>query len=176
MYRARGMSLVEMVVAIVIVAIVLAASAPMISNTFQSYLTTRSALDATSKARLAVERLSRELRDVNFAGGAYQFTTMNANAVTFIKTDGTTVAVDRAGANLQIQYPLPLPVLGPFTLTDDVTAGAANFNLQYIAADGSSPATAATVAFVQITLTLDVRDSVNGSRTERTRVALRDKS
>lgn len=176
MYRARGMTLVEMVMAIVIVAIVLAASAPMIANTFQSYVTTRSALDATSKARLAVERLSRELREVNFVGGAYQFTTMNANAVTFIKTDGTTVAVDRAGPSLRIQYVLPLPALGPFVLTDDVSAGAANFDLQYIAADGTSSAPAATVAFVQITLTLDVRDSLNGIRTERTRVALRDKS
>lgn len=176
MHRARGMSLVEMVVAIVIVAIVLAASAPLISNTFQSYMTTRSALDASTKARLAIERLSRELREVNFTGGAYQFTTMNANAVTFIKTDGTMVAVDRTGANLRLQYPLSLPGPGWVTLTDDVSPGAANFDLQYIAADGSSPATAATVAFVQVTLTLDVRDSQNATRTERTRVALRDKS
>jgi prepilin-type N-terminal cleavage/methylation domain-containing protein len=176
MHRARGMTLIEMVLAVVIVAIVLAASAPIIGNTFQSYVTTRSALDATSKARLAVERIAREIREVNFAAGAYQFGTMTATDVTFTKTDGTVVRVDRAGANLRIRYTAPAPAIGPFVLTDDVTAGAANFRIDYLDATGALGATVATVAFVQITLTLDVPNILSAAHTERTRVALRDKS
>ena len=176
MHRSRGMTLIEMVLAIVIVAIVLAASAPIISNTFQSYVTTRSVLDATSKARLAVERIAREIRDVNFAAGAYQFGTMTATDVAFTKTDGTAVRVDRAGADVRIRYTLPPPAIGPFVLTNDVTAGAPNFALRYLDSTGAAGATAATVAFVEIALTLDVPNTLNAIHTEQTRVALRDKS
>lgn len=176
MNRARGMTLIEMVLSVVIVAIVLAASAPIIGNTFQSYVTTRSALDATSKARLAVERIAREIRDVNFAAGAYQFATMAAADVMFTKTDGTLVQVDRVGTDVRIRYTAPPPAIGPFVLTNDVTAGAPNFALRYLDATGAAGATAATVAFVEITLTLDVPNILNAIHTERTRVALRDKS
>lgn len=176
MHCARGMTLIEMVMAIVIVSIVLAASAPLIANTFQSYVTTRSALDATSKARLAVERIAREIRDVNYAAGAYQFATMTASDVTFTKTDGTVVQVDRVGTDVRIRYTLPPPAIGPFVLTNDVTAGAPNFALTYLDATGAAGATAANVAFVQVTLTLNVPNTTGAVHTERTRVALRDKS
>jgi type II secretory pathway pseudopilin PulG len=171
------MTLIEMVMAIVIVSIVLAASAPIIGNTFQSYVTTRSSLDATAKARLAVERIAREIRDVNFVAGTYQFGMMTSTDVAFTKTDGTVVRVDRAGADIRIRYTAPPPVIGPFVLTDDVTAGAPNFVITYLDSTGAPGATAATVAFVQVTLTLDVPNTLSAiPHTERTRVALRDKS
>lgn len=176
MHRVRGMTLIEMVLAIVIVSIVLAATAPIIGNTFQSYVTTRSALDTTSKARLAVERIAREIRDVNYVAGAYQFATMTASDVTFTKTDGTVVQVDRVGTDVRIRYTLPPPAIGPFVLTNDVTAGAANFVITYLDATSAPGATAANAAFVQIDLTLDVPNTTGALHTERTRVALRDKS
>lgn len=171
MHRARGMTLVEMVIAIIVVSIVLAASAPIIANVFRDYITTRSALDATSKARLAVERIVREIRDVNFnfGAGAYQFTTMTPTNATFTKTDGTTVAVTVAGSNVNLSYNS-----GPAQLlTDDLNA----LTIDYFQQDGATPtADPALVRFVRIGLDLNVRDTATAVHTESTRVALRDKS
>ncbi len=174
MHRARGMTLIEMVLAIVIVSIVLAATAPIIGNTFQSYVTTRSALDTTSKARLAVERIAREIRDVNFnvGAGAYQFTTMTPTNATFTKTDGTTVAIIAIGANLNLSYSTLL-VAPPPLLTNDLNA----LSLQYFQEDGTTTTTnPALVRFVEIGVTLNVPNTTGAVHTERTRVALRDKS
>lgn len=176
MHRARGMTLIEMVLAIVIVSIVLAASAPLIANTFQSYISTRNALDTTSKARLAVERIAREIRDVNFATGAYAFTSVNpgtTNTTSFIKTDGvTTVTVSTALPQVLLGYSNFLAGLQQL-LTDDVAA----LSFRYLREDLTNPGvTVANVRFVEITLTLNVPNTAGGVHTERTRVALRDKS
>jgi prepilin-type N-terminal cleavage/methylation domain-containing protein len=176
MQRARGMTLIEMVLAIVIVSIVLAASAPLIANTFQSYFSTRNALDATSKARLAVERIAREIRDVNFTAGAYAFSSVNpgiTNNTTFTKTDGvTTVTVATALPQVTMGYSSVLAGAGQL-LTDDV----ASLGFQYLREDlTNTGVTAANVRFVEITLTLNVPGTTGAVHTERTRVALRDKS
>lgn len=174
MHRARGMTLIEMVLAIVIVSIILAATAPIIGNTFQSYITTRSALDATSKARLAVERIAREIRDLNFnfGAGAYQFATMTPTNATFTKTDGTTVAIAAIGANVNLSYST---LLGgaPQLLTNDLNA----LNFRYLQENGTTTTTnPALVRFVEIGLTLNVPDTTGAVHAETTRVALRDKS
>lgn len=175
MHRARGMTLIEMVLAIVIVSIVLAATAPIIGNTFQSYITTRSALDATSKERLAIERIAREIRDVNFAAGAYAFTSVNpgtTNTTAFTKTDGVTVTVATALPQVTLGYSNLLAGTGQL-LTNDV----ASLGIRYLREDLTNPGvTAANVRFVEITLTLNVPNTTGALHTERTRVALRDKS
>lgn len=85
--RQRGFSLIEMVMVIVILGIISTVGAQLMGTGFQLYFTGRDSLGVDSQARVALERMTRELRTVRPATGL----TMAANEVTFTDVDGTSV-------------------------------------------------------------------------------------
>ena len=84
----RGFSLIEMILVIVIVGIISIVGAQIMGAGFQSYFTGRDSLGVDAQARLALERMTRELRTVRPATG---LTMVPATEVTFTDVDGTAV-------------------------------------------------------------------------------------
>ncbi|MDH5784289.1 MAG: prepilin-type N-terminal cleavage/methylation domain-containing protein [Chromatiales bacterium] len=78
--RARGFTLIEMIMTLVVLAILGTVLAPVIGNAIQSLSENRARTDLISTGRLALERLARELREavpnsitILAAGGGIEF-------------------------------------------------------------------------------------------------------
>ena len=162
-----GFSLIELVVSIVVLGLLAAVTAPIFSSTLRGYVESDAHLATLSKARYATERIARELREVNYNSGtgSYAFAAMGPNSMTFTKQDGTTVSLGVAGSNLSLGY-TPPGVTAP--LTDELSA----LSFTYLTATGAAGASAATVASVDVSLTLA---SHGATHTQRVLVGLRNK-
>lgn len=167
--RAAGFSLIELVVSIVILGLLAAATAPIFSSSLRAYVESDAHLTTLSKARYATERIARELREVRYdtANSRYDFGAISATSMAFTKQDATTVTITAAGANLNFTY-APPNVTAP--LTDELSA----VNFLYCTALQTPPActaNATSVASVVVSLTLSNRGATH---TQRVRVALRN--
>ncbi len=166
--RARGFTLVEMVMVIIILSVLGALTAPMMLKGMEAYEGTHKSLRTLDKLRYATERLAREIRETDLNAGAYAISMAAAPPLTFTKTDGVLVTVSSGGGNLNLGYSVPAV---SDVLTDEYSAVA----FAYYDAAGGAAATASAVRYVEITLTLT--NPTNGqSYSQRTRVALRDRA
>ncbi|MFP5349617.1 MAG: type II secretion system protein [Gammaproteobacteria bacterium] len=167
--RARGFTLVEMVMVIIILSVLGALTAPMMLKGMEAYEGTHRSLRTLDKLRYATERLAREIRETDLNAGAYVISMATAPPLTFTKTDGVLVTVSSGGSNLNLGYSTPAV---SEVLTDELSSVA----FAYFDADGSAAAvTARSVRYVEITLTLT--NPANGQNySQRTRVALRDRA
>lgn len=168
--RQAGFTLIEMVLVIMILGILAGITAPIFSQGLTASRLTTENLHTLEKLRYATERLAREIRQINHNGTSYDVSSMSATNFSFIKTDSSsgTVNVNHTGSTLQLSYST-LPAAA--VLTDEVSG----FSLAYYDADGLTTASAANLAFVEITLTLQ-NPTTAASYSQRTRVALRDRS
>lgn len=80
---APGFTLLEMVMVLVILGVLAAVSAPMLSSTFDSYFIGQQIVEADAQARLAMERMLREFR---FAAS---YTITGTDKVSFTYQDGS---------------------------------------------------------------------------------------
>ena len=87
---ARGFSLLELIMVMVVLGIVAAVAAPFLSASFQSYFIGKDISETDSQARVALERLSRELRSVRTpadliitSGGDISFTDVDGNSIRY---------------------------------------------------------------------------------------------
>ncbi len=165
-----GFTMIEMVMVIVILGILAGLTAPIFSQGLTAARLTTENLNTLTKLRYTTERLAREIRQINYTGATYDITTMSATTLAFTKADPTStgVTVSASGNNLTLAYSAPAISA---ILTDEVNG----FGLIYYDASGAVTASAANVAFVEISLTLQ-NPTTGGSYSQRTRVALRDKS
>lgn len=174
---ARGFTLVEAVVSIVLIGILAMAVIPVITSGVKTYATTTTSINTLSKLRVATERMAREIREVrrdpvtpaNYAIST-NISTGTSTSLAFTKSDTNQVSINGSGPPLvTLGYTLPGAVSS--TLTDQVSS----LTFRYYQADGSTPATGvtavSTVAFVEITLIL-IEDGA--LLTQSTRVALRN--
>lgn len=180
--RQRGFTIMELVIAIVIIGILSVVGVSMISDTFTTARIVNADQSSGNEARYAVERLAREIREVKWVDGdpgAYAISSSLSPASTnlvFTRDIGgadVVVTIDRSGTNLTLGYSSPATVS---TLATQVSS----FSLDFLAMDPapatgstSTTASAADVRFVVISVT--VTDSMTGqSITERSRIALRN--
>ena len=85
-YRfAVGFSLLELIMVMVVLGIVAAVAAPFLSASFQSYFTGKDISETDWQARVALERMSRELRSVRAPA---DLIITSANDITFTDVDG----------------------------------------------------------------------------------------
>jgi prepilin-type N-terminal cleavage/methylation domain-containing protein len=149
MRRTHGLSLIELVMVIVILGILAAFIGPILLNAMRAYDRGQNAMLTQAKMRYAMERVSRELREVRRQATDPTFpdiTVAAATSIAFFKTDGTQVVLSAAGNQLNLSYP---PVTG--MLTDQL----GTFQLAYFQQNGVTvPATTASLAFVQVSMTL----------------------
>ena len=85
---AAGFSLVELVVVIVLLSIVAAVAAPMVGNGFKAYFTGRDLVETDWQGRVALERMTRELRTLRAPA---DITMTSASDLTFLDIDGNSV-------------------------------------------------------------------------------------
>jgi type II secretory pathway pseudopilin PulG len=150
MRSARGWSLVELVMVIIIVGTLAAFIGPLLLKAVSAYDMTEGTVGAYAKMRYAMERIAREVREVRRSPADtanLDISSMTAINFTFYKADGTQVAITFAAPNVTLNY----VGTASGTLTDQVSA----FTFAYYQQDGTTAATnAANVAYVQASLTL----------------------
>ena len=157
--------MVEAVVAILLMSILAMAAIPLISGGVEAYQATSSQLVTLSKLRYATERIAREIREVRRVPATptnYNITTTPGSSVTFTKFDATQVTITGTPPLVTLAYPAATA-----TLTDQVSA----LTFRFLDINGAVTASAALVAFVEISLSLTVDGAV---LQQRTRVSLRN--
>jgi len=163
----RGWTLIELIMAIVIVSTLAVFVGPVLLNAVKAYDRTQATVGTYAKMRFAMERMAREIGAMRRNPAdttAFQVASMAANNFTFTKEDGQEVGLTAAGTTVNLAY----TGVGNGALTDRVTA----FSFAYFRHDGATAAAnAAQLEFVEINLTLS--DGTN-SYANRLRVALRN--
>jgi MSHA biogenesis protein MshO len=168
---ANGFTLIEAVVAIVLIGVLAMAVIPVIESAVHTYATTTNSLNALSKLRYATERMAREIREVRrnpLFPTDFQMT-LAANTLTFTKTDGNQVTISSGTPNVNLAYQTPS---ASGVLTDLLNANT-DLNFQFYLADKTTQtASLSQLAYVRISLTLTDSDAAQMSQV--TWVALRN--
>ena len=181
MRRVEGLSLVELVLVIVILGILVAFVGPVVYNALRSYAGIQVGAQTNAKVRYAMERISREMRDIRrqATNSAYlDIPGMSASSMAFFKTDGSRVVINVVGGTVvNLEYVPPVGATLTGMLLDQVQSG--SFALSYLppnnaaaATIGATPSTTTPpVSFVQLSMSL-----VDGTNTlpARLRVDLRN--
>lgn len=145
--RCRGFTMVELVLVIVIVAIIASLGAQMMGSGFQSYFSGRDISRGDWQARVALERMTRELRAVRSATAA-DLIISPASEITFVNSDGATVRFYVVGTQLMRSNG---GVAGAQPLADGISA----LSFSYLQADGTTPAASATlVRYITVSFTV----------------------
>jgi Tfp pilus assembly protein FimT len=86
--RSAGFSIFELVLVIVVFGLVSAAAAPFVNAAFRGYFTGKDVTEMDWQARVASERMSRELRTIRAPA---DLTITAAGDITFVDLDGNTI-------------------------------------------------------------------------------------
>jgi prepilin-type N-terminal cleavage/methylation domain-containing protein len=131
--RCAGFSLVELILVVVLTAILAAVGSQMLGKSLRSFVFGKEVIKGDSQARVALERLTRDLRMVSAPAN---LVIVPATAITFSDTEGNTVNYSLAGGKLMRNAQV---------LADDVN----NLQFAYLRSDGNTvAATAAQVYFI----------------------------
>lgn len=176
-----GFSLIELIISIVLLGLLAAVGANMLSDSFDIAYMLNTSQSTASQARYTLERLEREIRETQYTGGAYTIVgTPTGTSFKFTKADGVTVTIANSGSDLTIGYSDPTTISTDPVTTSTLTSQVVTLGnpplLAYYKNDGVTETTSgADIRFVEIKLTLR-----GPSKTEqqdivlRTRVALRN--
>ncbi len=99
-HKQGGFSLIEMILVITILSIITAVGSRMLSGAFNAYFTGRDIIDAEWQGRYAMQRISRELRDVRTATAA-DLNIASANQITFTDNSANVITYARNGNTLE---------------------------------------------------------------------------
>jgi len=136
--RQRGFSLVELIVVIVVLGIVASMGAIVIRDGMLGYLRGREITGADWQGRLALERITRELRDIAApAGGVANIANASCGSSTFVFSDinATLISYTQSSTTLlRNGQPLADNVAGLrfYCLQSDVQATVAPANVYYV--------------------------------------------
>lgn len=93
----RGFSLAEVVMVMVIIGVIVGMTAPFISTLLDSWLFNKNERDILFSARLAINRMVREIRQIKNVATIATFSSTEFN---FFKTDNTQVDFKQTGNSL----------------------------------------------------------------------------
>lgn len=172
--RMGGTTLVEVLIVVVLLGFLGTWGASMFSDNFNTVRIVESDKTNADQMRYAMERVSRELREVQFitkanGGPLYSISSPNplspsSTSITFINGSGNTVTIAKSGSTVTI---------GGSTLASQVQT----FTIDFYTVDSVTGAVSATTSNVSVRymiVTLTTTDALSGSTlTERTRVTLR---
>lgn len=156
-HRQSGVTLLELVLVILLLGILSVVSLNMISD---SYVTTRTINNGnanTSTARYAMERLSREMRQVTFDTNTKSLLVSDASLtqMSFTKSELSVdklVTIRLNGQSLMLSSPAPSTEA---VLAEHVT----DFSLRYFDSTMVESPSLGQIRFVQINLTIDAPDA-----------------
>ena len=94
----KGMSLIELIVAIVVGAILVSATTPIVDVILGTYITATGVQEKQQEARIAFNRMINELRMIP---SQTDITTLTSNSIAFTDFDGNTIQYSLSGNDLQ---------------------------------------------------------------------------
>jgi len=144
----RGFTLIELVITMVLIGIVAFIVADAMSTGFKTYFTTDNRKEALDQARIAMERMTREIRNLRSSA---DIGTANANQFCFVNTDGTRVSFLYSGTTIVRDEPVACPsAAGAPVLANNITV----FSFTYLQTDGSTdPAPPTNTKRIRIAIT-----------------------
>lgn len=161
--RARGFTLLEVVLVIIILGILVAFIAPILSTALQSYDHTSRNVEVLTNMRYAMERLAREIRAVRRdpANSAnYDIPSIaSTTKLDLCRADNTRVSIEKVGTEVRLDYAggfaATCTASGAGSTTRTLTSGVSALALSYLQNDGATAATdTANLAFIAIDMTL----------------------
>ena len=155
-----GFTLIEMVVTLLVGAVLFGLGATVISGGFRTYFLGREITQNDWQGRLALERMTRELRTVRTPTPA-DLDISAAGQITFADFAGNTIAYRQTGNTVERSQNA-----GAFQpLADNVNVGAGSLSFTYLQNDGTTAAgTPAAVYYITVSFTVS---STNASATYR---------
>ncbi len=139
---ARGFTILELMITVIVIAIVSAAAAPLLLSAFQGYFTGRDVTATDWQARVATERMTRELRSIRSPA---DLTIASASDITFIDTDGNSI---RYCAGTVGGCP---GVAGDLTRNaQPLAAGVSGLAFTFLTRTGATTTSAASVYYVNV--------------------------
>lgn len=133
-----GFTLIEAIVVIIIVAIVAVATGPLLFQASRSTNTQYELANMDNTARVAIVRLTKDLRNVRSSG---EISNAGASAITFTDVSGNSVSYALSGTTLQ---------RNGYNLLPDVSS----FALSYYDASGAVTAVIANIRYIKFSLTI----------------------
>lgn len=140
-----GFTLLEMVIVIVILAILSAASARVISQGFSSFAYAQNMVQLDWQAQLALKRLSYDLRSIPSTSSISVATN---SQITFTNINGATISYQLNGSNL-------------FRNTQKLTDRVSSFGLTYYDENGNVTTTINSFHYVGISLSVSQKNETN---------------
>lgn len=170
--RNTGFTLVEIIIVMVLISVLAGISLTLLSdNVISASRVTRNAGTA-DQARYAMERLTREVRQLKRVNGSYQITTSTASALTFLRSDSattsTTVKITSTSGN-----PGSVSLAYGAGAAQTLINGSVTFSMSYFDADGVATADPTLLSYID--LSLSVTDTSTGLNVpQRQRISLRN--
>lgn len=159
--RPRGFTLIEVVMVIIILAILVAFVAPILSGAVGAYDTASRNIEVLTKMRYAMERIAREIRmirrdPVNSANYDIVTGSMTVSKFEFCRAGGTRVTIDYTSPNLKLGYTTGFTssCTASAATTQTLTDAATSFTLTYRTIGGGVAAGNNDVAYVDVAMTI----------------------
>lgn len=143
--RAGGFTLIELVAVIIVVGIVAVVGANIMREAVSAYLGGKDVVQADSQAKLAIERMMREIKDVRTPA---DLTTITATTLTFVDINGNTISYVWTAGTQILTRSLNAGTAQP--LADNVSSLA----FSYLDRTPAVTAVAANVYYITVSFTL----------------------
>ncbi|MDP1527214.1 MAG: prepilin-type N-terminal cleavage/methylation domain-containing protein [Rhodocyclaceae bacterium] len=175
---ARGFTLIELIISIVLLGLLGAVGVSMIYDSFDTSRMVNASHEKTAEARYILERLEREIREAKWVGTAFCTGTLANPATTFTFQRPITGSTDTDSCNTQVEavtislsgtaLSLTKPAGTTAVLSNHVTA----FSMHFLDMNNAETTSNAALRFVEIGLT--VKSPISTATQQRTRIALRN--
>lgn len=136
-FREDGFTLVELVLAILILAIIFAILAPVLKTGFNSYFLRLDTVQADWQGRVALARATRELRDIRSPA---DLTIAPSTQITFVDTSGNTIQYSLSGDKLMRN-------------TAELASGVSALSFSYLTSSHTATVTASDVHYIVVQFT-----------------------
>lgn len=139
--KQKGFTLFEMVISILILSLIALAGGKILQVSFNAYNQNQAITNANAQARLALERLRRDIHNVNSKN---DFTTATASQLVFRDVYGTTITYSISGTQL---------LRNSQVLADGIVS--ANSSFSYLNSSLNTASSLSTIRYVVINLALN---------------------
>jgi prepilin-type N-terminal cleavage/methylation domain-containing protein len=134
----RGFTLIELVMVIALLAIITKIASVILSQGLGGYIAAKNITEADWQARLAMSRMTREIRMIRSAN---DFTLRTASELAFVDLNGTSIDYKLAGTSLMRNSQI---------LADNIS----NLIFSYYDKNGNAASSTGATAYIQIQFTL----------------------
>jgi prepilin-type N-terminal cleavage/methylation domain-containing protein len=146
--KQSGFSLIELIIVITILGIISVMGSNILSSAFQGYLDNKNLIDSDWQARLALERMQRDIRAVRSTA---DMTTAAASQLVFTNTAGNTLTYALSGTNLTLKV--------NSNAAQVLANGVQSLGFSYYDRNGASTATLTNIRYITISLNITLNNT-----------------